>query len=346
LDLCPNNCVWRAEEEGKSGCGEVRYLRGEIWSGELRGGLPRGSGRLTLLDGSFFEGELGPGFEFDGTFTHFTGTRVQGKWHQWRLLQGTFFFEDGDEFEGTWEQSGSVSKIRTGTLTTNENKISFSSQRTLESNNKVFYRNYQSQGFTVVWERFTHENFPTIKSLSLGANGWYCYMKEENNATTRHSRTMHTLLPCERIERLEENGKWSSVMVTPFGFAIRPLSGASCAVTFRLFDQLFFKGQHEVNEFKLKIKGQLFKKGLAGETSLGSLKIKHAVHAEPIVCFNGQSFDSLTHFYQFLSKTHLLSCSTTCEPTAFKSLPEKKIAKKALVEIVQGIKSENQCAIF
>jgi len=346
LDLFTINSIWKVQEEGGSGCGEAVFLRGETWNGELKRGLPEGSGSFFLPCGSVFTGELDSAGGFDGTFTHFSGTKVRGKWKNWALIEGALTFEDGDRVEGSWERTGHACLLKSGRLTHADERRDIALTDGLKSKGKTFYKNYESQGFAVVWDAFAHPNHPSVAKLALAMNGWYSYEKREDGLLSRHSLALKALVACEHIQKQERSGKWSDIFVTPFGFALRPLLANNCVCTFRLNDDLLFKGVYVLSEFKIKIKGKLFCKVSAAEQLLGTLCIKKRSESDLVILFNEQTFDSLKEFYAHICRA---DAPVTTAPKAARnpdSLADKHTSKKALGSIVGGIKHENQCQIF
>ncbi|KAK8961007.1 Protein ACCUMULATION AND REPLICATION OF CHLOROPLASTS 3 [Platanthera guangdongensis] len=105
----------RGSPKGWNSIVEIPY-RGGIYRGKCQGGLPDGKGRLTSMDGSFYEGFWKCGKRSGlGTFCYSNGDLFRGPWrddvmhgkangkHIVVLVQGWFYFHTGDRwFANFW----------------------------------------------------------------------------------------------------------------------------------------------------------------------------------------------------------------------------------------------------
>ncbi|ERN17043.1 hypothetical protein AMTR_s00044p00037180 [Amborella trichopoda] len=84
---------------------EMPYRRG-VYKGRCQGGLPEGKGRLTLTDGSFYDGMWRQGKRSGlGTFYYSNGDMFQGSWREDLIHgKGWFYFHTGDRwFANFWK---------------------------------------------------------------------------------------------------------------------------------------------------------------------------------------------------------------------------------------------------
>lgn len=75
------------------------------YEGEWKDGLKHGHGKLTMRDGSFYEGEFSKG-EIEGhgcRFSALNGNKYSGQFHQGEFHgTGTMYYADGNVYEGEW----------------------------------------------------------------------------------------------------------------------------------------------------------------------------------------------------------------------------------------------------
>lgn len=118
LSLLNNYCINLIEldEEGGDNTGEIYFLGGEDYIGEIKNNLPLGQGTLKMKDGSSFKGNFDSKTLQEGEFNHFTGFRYKGSFNRDRFLKGTIYFLDGDKLKGEWFSKKGRWVLKKGTL--------------------------------------------------------------------------------------------------------------------------------------------------------------------------------------------------------------------------------------
>lgn len=129
----------------QNGTGTYRYSATSKYTGQFKGSVRDGRGKMTLPNGAFYEGQFSRGkIQGEGTMTYANGDKYIGAWvnelpngqgkyffktrerYEGRFLngefdgQGTMYYADGAQYTGSWQKN---KKHGNGKLTTPNGKI-------------------------------------------------------------------------------------------------------------------------------------------------------------------------------------------------------------------------------
>lgn len=319
--------------------GEDRvFATGHSWSGsDLKRGA-RATGRLTLPDESFLEGDFGLRGDFDGEFRHFSGVAFRGKFLAGKMLRGEVDFGDGDVLEAEFRAEGKLWVASKAFLNSNGCRAPLSLNSATQLGAKTIHPRYKDVGFAVVWAAPPSPACSGVRDLLLSPCGYYEYQRAEGGTVTRHRLNRLLLFPCEEVERALPGGQKATVTVHPLGLAIRPTGPDACVATFRNFDRLLFKGAHHLSEFKFKLKGDLFLSADGSQKKFAKLCIKKSVESDLCIRLDEREVCSM-------SELNALLAARVGRPAVPRPSPNPKPSSPALQNIIKDIKKENQCNI-
>lgn len=304
------------------GLEEASLISGISWSGSPLSLRQRSSGRLSMPDGSFYEGDFEPRGAFDGKFRHFSGVSIIGKFRNGKLAQGEIFFPDGDRLAGSFKAkgalwvAGSVKFFRAGEEVGEKVESCFSAGA------KKIYFSFKDVGFAIEWEKGIETEEKRLERLLLAPSGYYEYTKREGQITNTHKALEKLIYPCEQIERAGPN-KRNVLVIHPLGFAILPCPNNKCLATFKGLESIIFKGGYKHSESKLSLKGAIFESGKDKTKELASLRVKRRTETELIIELDGVAQESLQIFQKNL--TSLANKFSNRKPAS----PVKKIPTTA-----------------
>ena len=116
------------EDNQRNGWGRQVFKTGDIYEGNWLNDKPDGKGKLTLTDGSYYEGTFNEFGISEGIFRHKLGASFEGLFKYDRFMKGKFRFRDGEFFIGSWKlnKEQNVRFLVSGTLYCNDgNTIEF-----------------------------------------------------------------------------------------------------------------------------------------------------------------------------------------------------------------------------
>ena len=107
---------WKAG--AKSGLGVMTYSTGAKYHGSFTGGAIEGQGTMYYANGDIFIGEWTAGKKHGSGAYIFkeSGTKVQGKWVENKLIEGIFTDKFGNSYAGSFEGSSSSVAYSGGTF--------------------------------------------------------------------------------------------------------------------------------------------------------------------------------------------------------------------------------------
>lgn len=301
------------------GLEEATLMSGISWSGSPLSLRQQSSGRLTMPDGSFYEGDFEPRGVFEGEFRHFSGVSISGRFNNGKLVQGEISFPDGDRLQGSFRPrgalwvAGSAKFFRAGESNGEKVETGFT------AGTKKIHFAYKDVGFAVEWDKGYESQNKKLERLLLSPSGYFEYTKREGEIINNHKALERLVYPCEQIERAGPTRR-NVLVIHPLGFAILPCPNDKCLLTFKGIESIIFKGGYKHSESKLSLKGAIFESGKDKTKELAQLRVKRRTETELYIEMDGVVQESLLVFQKNLI---LLAekFSTRRPPSPVKKLP-------------------------
>lgn len=103
--------------------GTIYFVSGDVYEGELYQGNVSGIGKLTLVDGSRYEGTFSKNQFKRGIYHHYTGIKIEGKFKKERLDRGVIYFLNGSYLKGKWEDKNGKRVLKSGQIFDHNNLV-------------------------------------------------------------------------------------------------------------------------------------------------------------------------------------------------------------------------------
>lgn len=345
--LLKNNCIMTVlfDDHTKS-TGKVDFYGGEQYHGELHNALPSGKGTLRTTDGSTYEGHFNSSGLITGKYTHFTQNVFVGKFVKDKLKAGKIEFRDGDVFKGIWGVKRGKWIVNSGVLfDESENEVGRfdknNGRKEIRSKLKCVFREDGDEGFCVRYDYFCDFDCKKYSQMVISGHGFSLTKEIGGKKVTVERERSFALVPYEKIdivngEEFERNYR------LPFGFNIKILNHAEiCEVSFDHVEGIFAKGVFDFTKRCIYFSGNLKKK----EQILAKLEIKKSIFSKLVIKIDGRKLRDLRSFYinlvEFMDVKKYLPSKTVVKS---RISTEKNV--KAMGNIIDGIKEENECTIF
>jgi hypothetical protein len=346
--LINNYCINQIfiEKEGGDNTGEIHFVGGEIYLGEIVNDLPVGFGTLKMNDGSYYEGQFDGKCMTEGFFMHFTGTKMEGVFSRDRIQKGKIYFTDGDVFDGEWNMKRSKWTISRGILKDSDNKVLFkfrgNDNESFKSQLKTIHIFYDDYGFAIEFEHFFKDLNEILNSLILTSE-CNCYYEKKNpviKSNSLHSLRIYTQIPYFKQEYFENGKVIKKIYNICFGLTLETfcLKNDSFKLTFDDVKKIHAIGYFDMQRIKFSFNGNLF---YNSDSELGKISIKKTSFGKLLIVYKNERFDDLKKFKDFLATEkplELIEAKRTLS-TSSESLP-------IMNDIINDIKQHENCIIF
>lgn len=353
-NLLHNNCIKYVTLDDEAGgqTGEIGFLNGEIYDGEIHNNRPFGTGRLTLNDKSYYQGHFDSSGLSDGKYVHSSFNSFEGNFLRDRFKKGRIIFTDGDVLEGEWGLDKSRWSIKWCNLIDEDGKVIGRMDRenkkeviSLKSKNKVIYRTYEKYGFTVVFTKSSSLDFEDPEMLGFTADGTVFDEKKPDKTFRETSEQKAGIqLPFSKVEEMVDGEMTKSVIRLCLGITVERRVGEEMGkLSFRELEQITGYGEIEFTKMKFHFKGDLFVK----EKKIGAVVIKKSSFSKLVIRFRGFEFSGMM---EFLGKVCVVCGEEFGEAVVLPSYPtirkQSQKSKEAMSEIIEEIKKHNECSIM
>lgn len=349
IHLINNYCIKKVfdDENGGENTGEIHFIGGEIYSGEISNKLPLGFGTLRMKDGSYYQGQFDGKAMSEGTFYHFTGTKFEGKFSRDRLRSGKMIFPDGDELKGEWCMKRGKWSIKKGTLIDSDGKTLFKfdkkSEKSFKSNLKTVWATYEDYGFSVIFEHFLDIDGEIYNPLVITAEcNCYFEKKPSKEDISQHNLMVYTQIPYTKREHYKKEEIIKTVYNICFGLTLeKDLKKNLFKLIFDDVKKIHAVGCFEFERIKLLFKGSLFYEENNKAILMGKIMIKKTTFGKLKIEYNNNTFDNLKILKETLKKekpVEVIEAKRTLS-TSSESLP-------IMGDIISDIKQHENCRIF
>ena len=353
--LLLNNCIKYValDEEANGQTGEVVFLNGEVYDGEIQNGKPFGTGKLTLTDGSHYHGTFDNNGIIEGKYTHFSYNYFEGTFVRDRFKKGKIMFSDGDVLVGEWGIEKSKWSLKWCHLNNEEGENlgklvqeNRSTQLSIKSRNKEIFRNYEKFGFCVVF----------TKSSSTSADDPEKHLFTADGTTFDEKKTSKTIfqkiiqktniqLPFSKIEDTVNNCITKSILKLCFGMTVETEKNSKQGkLSFKDLKKIYGIGAIEFTKLRFKFSGDLFLE----KSVLGEIIIKKSSFSQLTIKLREKEFNSMKSFFEFIRDI----CENEYDDSSI-SLPKypskrRKSVKseEAMKEMITDIKKHSDCTIM
>ena len=352
--LLINNCIRNIlyDPDSSQQTGEIHFLNGETFDGEITNNQPNGSGTLTLPDDSTYKGNFDQNGILSGTYTHPTGNYFTGSFLRDRFKKGTIFFCDGDFFEGEWGLEKSRWGLKTGILKNEEGVVIGKLEKkgdveSLRSKSKEIYKNYGQYGFCVVFDKLDSDckSEKGGKLLFTAEGTSYEEEKKDGSLLKQIIRKTNIQLPFSKIDTFTNNSISKSVLKLCYGIRIESDKGNKSGIlTFDSLEKVSAKGEFEFSRLRFRFKGDLF----ISDTAIDTLSLKKTTFGKLTIKLKEKEFGCLKSFFSYIDE---LNTTKLRKPSLIK--PERPVshknslkAQETMKDIIGDIKKDNECVIM
>lgn len=351
--LLQNKCIKYVakDEEANGQTGEVGFLNGETFDGEIREDRPHGTGKLHLADGCFYQGNFDSTGITEGKFVHTSFNYYEGSFVRDRFKKGRIVFSDGDVLEGEWGMDKGKWGVKWCKLISDEGKVIGKLNRnggdlSIKSKNKEVFKSYRKFGFCVVFKKSSSLNVDDPERQLFTAEGTTFDEKRvsKNEEVTVEKKTC-VPIPHSKTEEIKEGKLKKSILQTCFGMLFEKEEGEKEGkLTFKDFKGVHGEGEIQFGKLKFVFEGDLFLK----EENLGSIIIKKNSFSKLSIRMRGEEFRCVKEFFEFVKAL----CKDEFNDTSI-SLPDYPTERKksiksqeAMKEMIDDIKKHNECMIM
>ena len=329
--------------------GLVDFYGGEKYYGEIQKQIPFGKGKLIMTDGSIYEGEFSKNGLINGKYIHFTQNSFVGKFVMDKLKCGKILFRDGDVFKGLWGVKRGKWVLVNGILYDDEeNELGrfdrVSKKNEIRSKLKVLVRNDEKEGFCVKYDYFLDYDCKSYSKMVISGHGFSLTKEVKGERISIERERSFALVPYEKIDIVRENNdiKNETIYKLPYGFNISCLEKEEISsLTFDHVLGIKAEGAFDFTKKKIYFSGKIKKNGKI----LAKLEIKKSIFSKLSIKIDNNELRDLRSFYinlvEFTDKKKYLPLRAIVKNRASN---EKNV--KAMGNIIDGIKQENDCTIF
>lgn len=351
--LISNKCVkYVSYDEGSGGqTGEICFLNGEVFDGEIQNGLPKGWGKFTLTDGSYYEGQFDNQGISDGKFVHFTRDCYEGKFLRDRFEAGTIHFCDGDKLEGEWGNERAKWVLKHGELSNEDNIHAGSFGRgseltRYESKGKEVLKTDSKAGFYVNYDKCLIPERPTIRNLLFTADGTTQFEDHKSSSIVEKvvNRTS-SQLPFVKTDYIDNRSLTKTMYQFCYGFKVETdKDGYNASVGFKDLSNISALGQFELDKFTFKFNGELRYKN----NRIGDLNLKRSTFGGLKIKFGDREFEDLNIFSEHIGDHCAKDFNDVTVHSGLRPATRKKSQKSAEVmkDMITDIKQHSDCVIM
>ena len=351
--LLSNKCIkYVSHDEGSDGqTGEIGFLNGEIFDGEIYNDQPKGWGKLTLTDGSYYEGLFDTSGIVEGKFVHFSRDCFEGRFLRDRFESGSLHFCDGDVLKGEWGNERGKWVMKKGELYNEDNlhvgNFNRESDRVdYKSKGKEVFKFDSVLGFCVKYENCLVPDKSTIKNLCFTAEGMTQYEIHQSGILTERITSKFTSqLPYIKTEKILHNKTIKNLYNFCFGFTVETDEhNYTAKITFKDLDNISAEGQFEMEKVTFKFIGEIKYKN----TSIGNLNIKKGNFGGLKLKMDDNDFNTVNIFYNYIGDYCATNFNDVTVYAGDRPVVRKNSRRSAEVmkDMITDIKEQSNCVIM